>query len=207
MSDTPPTPPACDGDADTLVETIGRTMTRMRLMIGRRFIGRLAIQKMGAGLELSHLDVIGIVRRVGEAKEVTVGAIAEQMHIDPSRASRVVADLVRRGVLERAASQEDARRTVVQLTAKGFGLLSKVEEAKTETIGGIVADWSPEDIACFARLYDRFMIGFEERMQQFDAQTGAGEGSPPGLADGHPVGHSPEQGQPGLRLPATDRAE
>ncbi|WP_204271851.1 hypothetical protein, partial [Escherichia coli] len=45
------------GSNDDLLR-IGRVMTRMRLMTGRRVIGRLAIQKLAPGLELTHLDVL-----------------------------------------------------------------------------------------------------------------------------------------------------
>lgn len=168
--------PALDGDD---MDSIARTMTRMRLLIGRRFIGRLAIRKAGDGLELSHIDVISIVRRLGAVQEVTVGAIAEQMRIDPSRASRVVADLVRRGVLQREASQEDARRTVVTLTQAGLAVVAQVEAAKMETVTGILAGWPEQDIADFARLYDLFVAGFEQRAQQFDEEAGTAE------TDGH----------------------
>ncbi|SMC96513.1 MarR family transcriptional regulator [Rhizobium sp. RU36D] len=156
--------------------SIARSMTRMRLLIGRRFIGRLAIRKMGAGLELSHIDVIGIIRRLSQKQEVTIGAIAEQMHIDPSRGSRVVADLVRRGVLQRQASQEDARRTIVTLTPDGYRLLAQMEEVKMEAVASILADWPEQDMADFARLYERFVASFEERYRQFEAEIGAEPG-------------------------------
>ncbi|MGO7302031.1 MarR family transcriptional regulator, partial [Rhizobium ruizarguesonis] len=76
------------------VPRIGRIMARMRLLPGRRLIGRLAIQSAAPGLELSHLDVLDAGRRAQPAGEVTVGMIAERLRIDPSRASRVVADMV-----------------------------------------------------------------------------------------------------------------
>ena len=96
---------------------IGQVMTRMRLLVGRRLIGRLAVQNVAPGLELSHLDVLDAVRRAETSGEVTVGAIAEILRIDPSRASRIVAEMVTRGVLRRKASQADARRIVVAITA------------------------------------------------------------------------------------------
>lgn len=172
---TEPLPLNCPPDEGALEDdmtAIARSMTRMRLMIGRRFIGRLALRKAGADLELSHIDVVGIVRRLSQRQEVTVGAIAEQMHIDPSRASRVVADLVRRGMLQRSASQEDARRTVVTLTPAGYRLVAQMEEAKMEAVTGILGDWPAEDLASFARLYERFVAGFEQRVQQFDDENG-----------------------------------
>jgi DNA-binding MarR family transcriptional regulator len=147
---------------DESILRIGQVMTRMRVMTGRRLIGRLAIQSVAPDLELSHLDVLDAVRRVEQTGEVTVGAIAEAMRIDPSRASRIVADMVTRGVLRRKASQADARRIVVVLTALGQRLLAEIQSQKRTVIEGIVADWSSEDIAIFSELFDRFIGGFEQ---------------------------------------------
>jgi len=144
------------------ITRISGIMGRMRLLIGRRYIGRLAISRVGAGLELSHLDLLSVVRRLSRTQEVTVGALAEQMRLDHSRVSRVVADLVRRGVLRREASQEDARRTLVALTEEGVAWLDRMNEVKHEVIGQILADWSHEDLELFAGLYDRFVEKFEQ---------------------------------------------
>lgn len=144
---------------------IGQVMTRMRLMTGRRMIGRLAIQNVAPGLELSHLDVLEAVRRAEAAGEVTVGAVAEILRIDPSRASRIVAEMVTRGVLRRKASQADARRIVVVLTALGQRLLSEIQAQKRALIGDIVADWSEAQVETFSRLFDQFIGGFEQAFQ------------------------------------------
>ena len=148
-------------------------MTRMRLMTGRRMIGRLAIQNVAPGLELSHLDVLDAVRRVEIAGEVTVGAIADIMRIDPSRASRIVAEMVSRGVLRRKASQADARRIVVVLTALGQRLVSEIQAQKLSVVEGIVADWPAEDVEAFSRLFDQFVSGFEQAFQARYKETDA----------------------------------
>jgi DNA-binding MarR family transcriptional regulator len=154
-----------DGAPEEKILRIGQVMTRMRLMTGRRMIGRLAIQNVAPGLELSHLDVLEAVRRADASGEVTVGTVAEILRIDPSRASRIVAEMVTRGVLRRKASQTDARRIVVVLTALGQRLLSEIQAQKLALIEGIVDDWSEDDVDAFARLFDRFIGGFEQAFQ------------------------------------------
>lgn len=157
--ETVPTP------EDDNVLRIGQVMTRMRLMTGRRLIGRLAIQNVAPGLELSHLDVLDAIRRAEGAGEVTVGTIAEILRIDPSRASRIVAEMVTRGVLRRKASQADARRIVVVLTALGQRLISEIQAQKLSVIESIVSDWSGEDVEAFSRLFDQFVSGYERVFQ------------------------------------------
>lgn len=148
------------GTDDDLLR-IGHAMTRMRLMTGRRVIGRLAIQKVAPGLELTHLDVLDAVRRGEISGEVTVGLIAETLRIDPSRASRIVAEMVAKNVLRRKASQADARRIVVIMTPLGQRLLAELRLQKQAIVEGIVADWSPEEIEIFGRLFEKYVSGFE----------------------------------------------
>ena len=159
-------------DRDEDITRISGIMARMRLLIGRRYIGRLAISRAGAGLELSHLDILSLVRRLSRTQEVTVGALAEQMRLDHSRVSRVVADLVKRGVLRREASQEDARRTLVVLTDEGVAWLDRLNEVKHEVIGQILSDWSHEDLDRFADLYERFVEMFEQHAAANDGGAG-----------------------------------
>ncbi len=144
------------------VLAISDTMTRMRIMIGRRVIGRMAIAKLSPELELSHLDVLDVVHRTeGDA---TVGSIAEGMRLDPSRGSRLVSDMVGRGLLRRDVSQEDGRRSVIAVTPLGLDVLDDVRSAKIAIIRDVVSDWPDEDIAAFAQLFDRFIGRFETRL-------------------------------------------
>lgn len=177
---TSPLSPPGNGPAPDTIASIGSAMARMRLMIGRRFIGNLVLSRVGGGMELSHLDVVGTVRRLQATQEATVGAIAEELRVDPSRSSRIVADLVRQGLLKREVSQEDARRTIVVITPVGQDLLKKADEVKRDTIREIVADWPAEDVERFAELYDRFISGFDRRRQQFEMESQ----NTPGVAEG-----------------------
>lgn len=161
--------PVSDGSA---LAAIGQAMTRMRLLIGRRFIGRLALKRIGTGLELSDIDAIGVIKRIGSQQEVTVGTIAEQLRIDPSRGSRIVADLVKQGLLERAASQEDGRRSLVRVTEAGRRVLDDIEAIKRETIVEATAGWSAEDVEAFGRLYARFTEGLEAQYARFEQNEG-----------------------------------
>jgi DNA-binding MarR family transcriptional regulator len=146
---------------DIGIADIGNGMARMRLMVGRRIIGRMALNRAAPGLELSHLDVIEAVRRIAVQGEVTVGAVAELMHVDPSRSSRLISELVHGGFLVRSVSQADARRAVVELTDKARRYFREAEAIKREFLNSIVADWSDEDVSDFGRLYLRFVDAFE----------------------------------------------
>ncbi|MCJ8517428.1 DNA-binding MarR family transcriptional regulator [Pseudorhizobium tarimense] len=144
------------------LQHIAQTLTRMRLLIRKRTIGRMAIAKVSPGLDVSHLDVLEAMRIiVAEGGEVTVGAIAETMRIDPSRGSRMVTELVSRGILERGVSQADARRSIVNRTHLGDRLLQELREVKHALVAEVLAGWTDEQIATFAELFERFTAGFE----------------------------------------------
>ena len=151
------------------IERIGDSMSKMRLLIGRRYIGRVAVARIGAGMELSHLDVMVLVRRLGQAQEVTIGSLAEHMHIDHSRVSRIVAELVKGGTLKRDVSQADARRTIVALTEQGTTILNQMHATKLEVLDATLSGWSTEEIADFARLYEKFTRTMIEQAAEFDA--------------------------------------
>lgn len=141
------------------VARISDTLGRMRLLIGRRIIGRTAIAHSAPGLEISHLDVLDVMRRI--EGEVTVGAIAEAMRIDPSRGSRLVADLVARGILRRDASQADGRRSLIVRTEAGDNLLAEIRAVKRSLLTRVLEDWPEDELSTFSRLFEKFVSGFE----------------------------------------------
>jgi DNA-binding MarR family transcriptional regulator len=169
-------PPAREED----LARIGQSMTRMRVMMGRRVISRMAIARAAPGIDLSQLDILDVVNRItSEGGEATVGAIADAMRLDPSRGSRLVAELVGRGILKRDASQEDGRRSLIQATEAGEALLLDIRAVKQTIIRTVTADWTAEERALFGALFERFITGFEqacqvsERIEEPERETAA----------------------------------
>ena len=124
------------------------------------------ITEIGAGLEVTQFHALVAVARIlggfaRPAAEATVGALAEEMALDPSRASRIASDLVERGLLERAVSQEDGRRSVLQPTAAGQGLMRAYLMAKWGRMLKVFEDWPEADIIAFASLFERYSAGMK----------------------------------------------
>lgn len=131
-----------------------------RVMKGE--VPRALMAEIGTGLELSQFQALSAILRIAggysraEPQEPTVGLLAEELMLDPSRASRIAADLVERGLVARGASQSDGRRSILQPTELGLGVMQAFLAAKWQHNARIFADWSGEDIATFARLFSRF---------------------------------------------------
>jgi DNA-binding MarR family transcriptional regulator len=95
--------------------------------------------------------IIRIVNGVGRPPtDATIGLVAEDLAVDPSRASRLVADLVARGLVRRGAAQDDGRKSVLTLTDAGRDVLIAVRREKWRLMAQVFGDWPPEAIAAFA---------------------------------------------------------
>lgn len=92
-----------------------------------------------------------------EPMPATVGLVADLMQVDPSRASRIVADLVARGYVERAVAQADARKSVLAVTPKGFQYLQDFMRAKWALMIDVFDGWAENDIMEFSHLFQRFV--------------------------------------------------
>lgn len=149
-------------EAAQAVAAIDAVMLRIRRGIMRRDFGRQVLARIDPTLEVAHLDVISAIGHnpVWEggdaAEEVTVGLIAQRLGIDPSRASRVVADVVDRGYARRVASQADARRICLELTSKGAKFSDAVRRNKWNLFARALGQWNEADLITFANLFDRF---------------------------------------------------
>jgi DNA-binding MarR family transcriptional regulator len=150
------------------IARISEVMGRMRLMIGRRVISRTLVDSLAPNLEISHLDALRAMRRI--EGEVTVGAIAEVMRLDPSRGSRLVAELVTQGLLRRDASQADGRRSIVVRTELGDRLMEEIDATKQQLLASMLDGWADEELGTFAVLFDKFVSKFEETYPSEKAQ-------------------------------------
>ncbi|WP_018351490.1 MarR family winged helix-turn-helix transcriptional regulator [Longispora albida] len=109
--------------------------------------------------DMSRTLVLAVVEE-GTAEpegEITVGAVAEALAVDPSVSSRMVSDCITAGYLTRAASQRDGRRTVLRLSPEGIGLLGRFREQQEKAFLHITAGWSERDRLDFARLMLKYV--------------------------------------------------
>jgi DNA-binding MarR family transcriptional regulator len=98
-----------------------------------------------------------VVNIVDEAQgEITVGSVSDQLSVDASVASRMVADCIEAGYLERAVSQTDGRRSVLRLTPSGIALRDHFRRIQRESFEEITADWARSERLEFARLLIKY---------------------------------------------------
>ncbi|MBU2866944.1 MarR family winged helix-turn-helix transcriptional regulator [Pacificibacter marinus] len=95
----------------------------------------------------------------------TVGLVAEMMQVDPSRASRIVADIVSRGYVERGVAQDDARKAVLIVTTKGYGFLNEFMRSKWSLMVQAFEGWTEAEIETFSSLFQRYVRSIERVVQ------------------------------------------
>jgi DNA-binding MarR family transcriptional regulator len=144
-----------------VVLTVDAVLQKWRRRAMRRELGHKALIDLKAGIDLAQLDVLiaieGPEPEFGETEgETMIATVAERLGIDPSRASRVVSEMVERGFARRAVSQADARRTIIELTESGRALVQAVQAYKFLVMGDFFSGWSAEDLDVFLPLLQRF---------------------------------------------------
>jgi DNA-binding MarR family transcriptional regulator len=127
---------------DALLDQIGPALSRLR----RR--------TPATSRDVSRNLVLNVV--ADAAGEMTVGRLAAEMGVVQPVASRTVAACIADGLLRRAASQADGRRTVLELTERGEAERSRFAADQRAAFEEITAGWSPEERAQFARLLVRY---------------------------------------------------
>ncbi|MFE9455901.1 MarR family winged helix-turn-helix transcriptional regulator [Streptomyces californicus] len=92
-----------------------------------------------------------------EGQEITVGVVADRLAVDPSVASRMVTDCITAGYLIRAASQQDGRRTILQMTDEGHGMLAAFRLHQRAAFEFITREWPEGEPEQLARLLVKYV--------------------------------------------------
>lgn len=113
-------------------------------LFGLLFIQSRVVRPIDDALERAHqtnLTGFELLLRLGDLPDgASVRYLSDQVVISPSRVSRVAEDLVRRGLLERAASVHDGRLSLVRLTEAGRAELEAIRATFLEAVREHLAD-------------------------------------------------------------------
>lgn len=126
--------------------------------------GRI-IAELGLDLELTQFSALTAILRVENGvgrdrpQPPTIGLMAEEMAIDPSRASRIASELIQRGYLRRESVQEDGRKSVLVLTDKAVSAFAAFRERKWDRMIEVFGAWPEADLITFSTLFSRYSDG------------------------------------------------
>jgi len=80
-------------------------------------------------------------------RSLNTGELCRTVGLSPSRGSRVIEDLVKRGLLARQADTDDRRIALVSLTTEGQRLKERIEALFQQCERAITRQLSPEELA------------------------------------------------------------
>jgi len=119
------------------------TAARLRIAIGR-LSRRLRTTAAGsaAGLTPTRISVLLTVVRDGP---IRLSALATSESLNPTMLSRVIADLVNAGLLERTNDDGDRRAAWVQVTDAGQQLAHRMRRERTDAVNAALEGLSATD--------------------------------------------------------------
>ncbi|WP_028023970.1 MarR family winged helix-turn-helix transcriptional regulator [Enterovibrio calviensis] len=130
--------------------------------VGRaRHLMTLKLEEVYKRHELSSIefDILASLRRVGEA--VTPTELYQTLMLSSGAMSTRVDGLVKRGLVERQASEADRRSCLVTLTAEGLALIDNVVEAHVENERQMLLALTEEEQAQLAMLLKKWLVANE----------------------------------------------
>lgn len=119
------------------------TASRLRVAIGR-LSRRLRTTAAGseAGLTPTRISVLLTVVRDGP---IPLSKLAASESLNPTMLSRVIADLVEGGLMERVSDGRDRRAAWVNATAEGERLAQSIRRERTDAVNAALEGLSSED--------------------------------------------------------------
>ncbi|MEV6714726.1 MarR family winged helix-turn-helix transcriptional regulator [Lentzea sp. NPDC051208] len=137
-----------DSDA-VLFEAVGPAFARLR-----RRTPQVPVEPPVDRKDINRNLVLNVIDEIDG--EVSVGGVADALGIDPSVASRMVADCIAHGYLLRAPSQFDGRKAVLQLTEAGLALRDRFRSQQRQAFEYITQDWPVAERRELARLIIKY---------------------------------------------------
>ena len=112
----------------------------------------LRLDRAGLDLERAAYLLLGRIVADGPAR---VTALADDLALDLSTVSRQVATLEAAGLVGRTTEASDRRASVIAATDLGVAVFDRNRAVWLATLRDLLADWTDEERATFARLFAR----------------------------------------------------
>lgn len=126
----------------------GPALFRLVRFWSRRWAAGITQDEGGDVAHILVLEAIDAAR--GDGRPAQIGAVAVELGLDRSNASRMIAATVAAGLVTKTVSAQDARRTELDLTPAGEERLAAARAWQEEMFARMVADWPARDARRFA---------------------------------------------------------
>lgn len=143
---------------DALLTQAAEALFRLGRLFSRIGVPASSVGSTARPIELSRILVVQAIDTVQREteQEVTVGVIAQQLAVEPSTASRLVADAIKDGYITRSTSSTDSRRVQLGLSDSGRVLVQEVRRYQQDVFKQLTQSWAEFEQVEFARLFVQF---------------------------------------------------
>jgi DNA-binding MarR family transcriptional regulator len=145
---TSPGPDAAAAPRDRSVDTLSEQLPRLLRLV------TAAKNNVPESRDRAAIVLLHPLARLGPLRQ---GALAEQLHADPSTVSRHVAVLVEEGLVRRVADESDGRATRLVVTDAGLDALERLGRDRGAFLQRVTAGWDQTDLTTFSGLLGRFL--------------------------------------------------
>lgn len=114
------------------------------------------------GVELAAYTALFALVKDGPMRS---SVLAEQIHTDPSTASRYVSTLTGLGYAERTADPSDRRAALVSATDEGRAKVDFIRQQRNAKLRPLMEEWTDEEIDQFVVLGTRALQQFEQALK------------------------------------------
>ena len=111
-------------DKDISIEEY-QSLAEFRYQI-RRFLHFSEQATRAAGIEPQQHQLLLAIKGLPEGRQATIGELAERMQLQHHSAVELIDRLVERGFVQRCRDEEDLRRVLVSITARGEEILREL---------------------------------------------------------------------------------
>lgn len=143
-----------------LIDEVERHFQRMTWRGRHQFARRVET----FGLTVPQYLALHTIGKLGP--DVTMGEVADALHLPASTITSAVDRLVKDGLVERGARPGDRRSVVARLTPAGIDLVAKVEEVRHADLVAMLTDLSEDDLVDFARLLGQLVEGIDRAIAE-----------------------------------------
>jgi MarR family transcriptional regulator, negative regulator of the multidrug operon emrRAB len=129
----------------------GNLLGALAFALSRRMSEAMTAAGLAAGSDQASLILLS------QYPGTTVGTLSQLLELSPSSTVRVVDRLTAKGLMRRAAHDNDARHVVLELSAKGRRLAAAVLQARALSLASCVEALPASDQAALSGLLERLL--------------------------------------------------
>lgn len=147
-------PPAEDPPVDEPVAVIEAAIADLFRMANDPRMRTARQRRAGVDLSATALEVL---RRVDDLGPLAVTAVADVVGLSLASTSRTLAELERRGLLERRGDPDDGRVARFEATRAGRATRRRFQRATQDDIATVLDEWPVDDRRRLAELFRRMV--------------------------------------------------